>query len=88
MDQTIKAIRNWLDKYNALKARVLGVRQLVWCEEANMGSRKQRSWWYYDTQVRKRMRFPNATSAVKYMENITQVDCYAEIVGNPAKFVY
>lgn len=71
-DKTIKAIMRWLDKYNAKKAAVFGVKQLVWCEEVSVGSRNQRSWWYYDTVGRKRKPFANASAAVAYMENITQ----------------
>lgn len=86
-DKTIKAICKWLDKYNSQKAGVFGIKELVWCEEVSVGSRNQRSWWYYDTVVRKRKPFANATAAVEYMENITQTDCYAEIIANPEIFV-
>lgn len=86
-EKTIKAICKWLDKYNEKISKAYNVERVVWCEEASMGSRSQRSWWYWDAECCKKKPFPNATKAVECMEKLTGANCYAEILSDPDEFV-
>lgn len=92
MENSMRAVVAWLDKYNAIHGPKYKMDKLVWCEEgssARSSGGMVRGWFRIDINDGfKRKVVANASDAIYYMEQIAKTDFHQEMASSPDDFSF